>query len=155
MTKKNILFIISASLLFFVLLGTGIFNYQYQQIKNKLAIKIEENKNLLKKIDELQKEIEELKIFKEDPINEITSWKTYKNEQQGFEIELPSVGEWNYDIRIDRIDEQTGIASFDGQFNVFGKENNINFCLLPFVFNLSSTKYLYPALPKKNNAYSA
>jgi len=128
MIKKNILFIISALLLFFVLLGTGLFNYQCQQIKNKLAIEIKENKNLLKKINELQKEIEELKIFEDEKtINKITDWKTYKNEQQGFEIKLPPAGEWDYDIRIDRIDEQTGVTSFDGQFNVLGEENNINF----------------------------
>lgn len=126
MTKKNTFFITFTLLLFLILLGAGLFGYQQQQVKNELAIKIKENKNLLKKIDELQKEIEELKIFKEEKTaDETDDWKTYKNEQQGFEIKFPPIGKWNFDVTKTEITRDD--IWFDGQFNVLGEENNINF----------------------------
>lgn len=125
MTKKNTFFIALILLLLFVLLVAGLFSYQLRWVKNELELKVGENTNLLKEIDGLQKEIEGLKIFeKEKTANKTDDWKTYKNKQQGFEIKLPPAGEWDYDIRIDK---RAKIDSFDGQFNVLEKENNINF----------------------------
>lgn len=148
MTKKNTFFTISILLLFFVLLGTGLFNYQYQQVKNELAIKIRENKNLLKKVDELQKEIKELKIFNEDfnkekNIDKTDDWKIYKNEQQGFEIKLPSIGEWNHDIKIDKRAE---IDSFDGFFTTREEKSDLQFFIRKNLFSevTPSSLPLYP-----------
>ncbi|MCK5466539.1 hypothetical protein KAI56_03530 [Candidatus Parcubacteria bacterium] len=144
MTKKNILFIISTLLLFFILLSAVLFNYQYKQVRSELAIKIRENENLIKKIDELQKEIEELKIFKkEEDINEITGWKTYKNEQQGFEIKLPPTGEWDYNIRIDK---QAEIDFFGGFFTTQEEKSNLQFFIRKNLFSEVTPPFLpqYP-----------
>lgn len=142
MIKKNTFFITFTLLLFLILLGVGLFGYQQQQVKNELAIKIGENKNLLKKIDELQKEIEELKVFeKEKTTNKTDDWKTYKNEQQGFEIKFPLIGEWDYDIRID---ERTSIASFDGFFKTQEEKSDLLFIIRKNLFS----EVTPPSLPR-------
>lgn len=143
MTKKSAFFIILILLLLFVLLGAGLFSYQSQQAKSELAIKIGENKNLLKKIDGLQKEIEELKIFKEKTVDEIADWKTYKNEQQGFEAKLPPIGKWDYDIRID---EKTDPAFFDGFFATREEKNDLQFVIRKNLFSEATPPFLpqYP-----------
>jgi len=74
----------------FIILA-GFFAYQWWQVKGELGRKIEENENLTKEIENLQGEIEELKISKE----ETAEWKTYRNEEYGFEIDYP-VG-WEFD----------------------------------------------------------
>lgn len=149
MTKKKIFFLIFTLLLSFALLETGLFSYQLQQVKNELAIKIAENKNLLKKIDGLQKEIEELKIFNEENnTNETANWKIYKNEQQGFEIKLPPIGKWDYDIRIDK---KTDTASFDGFFKTQEEKNELWFAVRKNLFSEITPLFLpqYPFCNKE------
>ncbi len=85
------------------LLAAGFFVYQWWQVKGELARQIERNESLKNQvaelqaeIDKLKKEIEELKVFKGKAIEETISWKTYKNEEYGFEIDYPIVG-WKFD----------------------------------------------------------
>lgn len=101
----------------------GFFTYQWWQVKGELVKQIELNKNLTKQVNELKKEIEELKISKEtieEIIEEIkeetTGWKTYRNEKQGFEIRIPS--RWDYRISIDK--KRNDYYIFAGGF---GEEN--------------------------------
>lgn len=61
--KENIFIIILVSLLVFLIIVSGVFVYKWQQIQKELVKQVEQNTNLTKQIDELQKEIEELKII--------------------------------------------------------------------------------------------
>ncbi len=83
---KKYTFSIILILLFFVLSGVVFLSYQLQQTEIKLENKTKENENLLKRIDELQKEIGELKN-KEKTVEETANWKTYRNEEFGFEVD--------------------------------------------------------------------
>lgn len=80
------------------IIAAGFFAYQWWQVKGELAKNLTENENLVKQanklqaeIDKLQKEIEELKISEEIK-DETAEWKTYRNEEYGFEIDYPKVG---------------------------------------------------------------
>jgi len=90
--------------------ATGFFAYQWWQVKGELVKKIEENESLIKQVDKLQKEIEELKVAEGEIIkkvekvtDEIIEWKTYRNKVSGFEIKYPK------DWKIDIIDPQHSI----------------------------------------------
>ena len=89
-------------LLAIFLIIASIFGYQWWQIKGELARQIEENENLKnqiaeleEEIDRLQKEIEELKTIEGKIRDETAGWKTYRNEEYGFEIDYPMVG-WEF-----------------------------------------------------------
>lgn len=81
------------------IIAAGFFAYQWRQVQGELIKQIEQNENLIKQasdlqieIDKLQKEIEGLKVSKEtkeEVIDETTEWKTYRNEERGFEIKYP------------------------------------------------------------------
>ncbi|PIP23810.1 MAG: hypothetical protein COX36_01295 [Candidatus Nealsonbacteria bacterium CG23_combo_of_CG06-09_8_20_14_all_38_19] len=106
----------------------GIFVYQWWQVKGELARQIGQNENLMKQVDELQKEIKQLKTAEKKITEETAEWKTYRNEKQGFEIKLPLVGEWDYDIRIDRINEGE-IPAFDALFRTSGEKSYLDFSI--------------------------
>lgn len=66
--------LLSILLIIFVIIA-GVFAYQWWQVKGELAKKIEQNENLIKQINGLQKEIEELKLRTADEVT-ITTDKT-------------------------------------------------------------------------------
>lgn len=150
MTKKNTFSIILILLLLFsLLLSAGLFGYQWQQAKSDLEKQIGQNENLIKQINELQKEIEELKISKEEKTTDETdNWKIYKNEQQGFEIKFPLTGEWDYDIRID---ERTDLAFFDGFFKTQEEKSDLKFIIRKNLFSEVTPLFLpqYPFCNKE------
>lgn len=80
---------------------------------------------------EIPKESMPTKPEEVSPISEIdtSNWKTYKNLKQRFEIKLPPVGEWDYDIRIDEIDERTGLAFFDGFLKTQEEKSYLRFLI--------------------------
>lgn len=115
-------------LIVFLILA-GVFAYQWWQTKGDLVKQIEENGSLTKQINELQKEIEELKKAEEKVTDETADWEIYRNEKQGFEIKLPPMGEWNYDIRIDEDNEIRELARFDGFFRTSEEKNYLDFSI--------------------------
>lgn len=73
------------------LIITGMFAYQWWQTNGELVRQVKENEILTKQINELQKqkeglekEIKELKIT-----GETADWKTYRNEEYGYEMKYP------------------------------------------------------------------
>ncbi|MDP3042795.1 MAG: hypothetical protein Q8N21_00100, partial [bacterium] len=72
---------------------------------------------------------EELKDFEKEVTDETADWKIYRNINQGFEIKLPPVGEWDYDIRIDEIGERTDLAFFDGFFTIREEKSHLSFVI--------------------------
>jgi len=80
------------TLLIVFIIITGLFAYQWWQVKGELAKQIDENVNLIKKIDDLQRELEQLRVPEEKIPDETSGWKTYRNEIYGFKIDYPAVG---------------------------------------------------------------
>lgn len=90
----------------------GFFTYQWWQVKGELAKQIEQNVSLTKQINELQKEIEELKSAKEDVTDKTTEWKTYENIKQGLKIKFPR--EWHHTIWLD--EKENNFSVFQAEF---------------------------------------
>ncbi len=91
------------TLLAVLIVATGFFSYQWWQVKGELVKKIEENEvlkgevnGLQIEIDRLQKEIEKLKISEEKIKDETDEWKTYRNEEYGFEIDYSVAEGWRF-----------------------------------------------------------
>lgn len=91
-SKTTSLYIICVVLLFIA----GVFAYQWRQTKGKLIKQTEQNRSLVKQVEELQKEIKKLKNAKGGATDRTAEWKTYRNEEYGFEIDYPMV-DWGFD----------------------------------------------------------
>lgn len=72
--------------------GFAALGFFYWQMRVELLKETQEVEDLLKQIDVLEKQIEELKTKEEIPTDETATWKTYRNEELKFEFKYPS--EW-------------------------------------------------------------
>lgn len=102
----------------------GFFTYRWWQVKGELARQIEENENLTRQMDELQKEIEELKAVGKEAIDETADWKTYKSEYYQFEIKYPS--EWKVEYGLHEWWDEDILHGGPGQVGFLKKEFSSN-----------------------------
>jgi len=141
MKKSKISQNILITILIADLIASGYFAYQWWQVRKELkgaATQIEKLLNQINiqinKIKELEKEIKELK-----KTDETANWKTYRNEEYGFEVKYPEKWTYKEDSYSLNSSKKINRITFGNFPNMF----TIEICPIPYE---TSLKLLVPGI---------